>query len=190
MIRHSFVWALLTVVLSHGLAQGDPPPKPESPEQAYQKRIRQESLYGVYIPKDLGDAFFQLNKLIDSDSRKKFLEANELEAARKLHFSLGRWITYNWGFYRGSRLSHYLRERYGLSYPDDMARFIIIAYHRSGNQLDLKLDELAEQFVKYRKAEWQKELLNSPVIQSEKIDTSQIPPGAKTIGPGNEARPD
>ncbi len=183
MIRHSLVWALLLSGLSAGLAQGDPPSSPDAIEQEYQKRIKKEYLYGVYIPEDLGDAFFRLNELIDEASRKKFLQAEEMEAARKLHFSLGRWIIYNWGFYGGSRLSHSLRERYGLSYPDDMARFIIIAYHRSCNQKALNLDELARKFVNFRQESWQKELLESPVIHSEKIDSSKIPANAKTIRP-------
>mgnify|MGYP006265897875 CR=1 FL=1 len=183
MIRHSLVWALLLSGLSAALAQEDPPSSPEAIQQEYQKRIKKEYLHGVYIPADLGDAFFRLNELIDEAYRKKFLQAEEMEAARKLHFSLGRWITYNWGFYGGSRLSHYLRQRYGLSYPDDMARFIIIAYHRSGHQKDLNLNELAQKFVDFRRENWQKELLESPVIHSEKIDSGKIPARAKTIRP-------
>lgn len=177
----TLAWIVVGVVVLS--AQKDPPATLEAFEEEYQKRIRKEYLFGTYIPKDLGDAFFQLNKLIDKESRLKFLRAGEMEAARKLHFSLGRWIMYNWGFYEGSRLSHYLRERYGLSYPDDMARFLIIAYHRSGNRKDLALDELAGKFTAHRQAEWKKELLKGQVIHSEKVDTSQIPPGAKTIDP-------
>src|SRR5690606_32780541 len=73
-------------------------------EKEYQKRIQKEFLNGVYIPKDLADCFVQLNRLTDDASKTKFKNMPEEDAARKLHFSLGRWIIYNWGFYEGSRL--------------------------------------------------------------------------------------
>ena len=116
------------------------PSDDDSYERIYQKRIKRERLNGVYIPKDLTDCFIQLNRLIDNESKAKFRAMSEEAAAQKLHFSLGRWIIHNWGFYTGSRLSHYLRDL-GVSYPDDMARFIIISYHRNLNRKKLNIKE-------------------------------------------------
>lgn len=140
-------------------AQGEKPAVTESFEEAfekeYQRRIKKEYLYRVYIPKDLADAFIQLNRLSDRESINKFKGAPEEVASRKLHFSLGRWIIHNWGFYGGSRLSHYLKNL-GLTHPDDMARFIIMTYHRNLNKKKLDVKPLIEQLIAERKAELDK----------------------------------
>ena len=160
-----FCTLLLAVGSAASLFAQDPPQNEEEADQAYQQRIRKEYLKGVYIPQDLGDAFVTLNGLIDEESKKKFRSVSEEEAAIKLHFSLGRWIIHNWGFYEGSRLSHYLRTTVGLSYPDDMARFIIIAYHRNLNRRSLDVKPLADGFIQMRDSIRQKELEQGTVIE-------------------------
>lgn len=124
----------------------------EAYQKEYKKRIKKEYIYGVYIPKDLADAFVQLNRLTNKESKQIFKNMPEELAAKKLHFSLGRWIIYNWGFYKGSRLSHYIKKM-GINHPDDMAHFIITSYHR--NLLKKKLDIKAqiEFYQKKRKKE-------------------------------------
>lgn len=139
----------------------------EKAELAYQKRIKKEYLSRVYIPSDLADAFIQLNELIEDESKKKFLSVDEVEAAKKLHFSLGRWIIYNWGFYEGSRLSHYLRGL-GLTYPDDMARFIIITYHRNLKKSPLDVKPLIEGFINHRKEAFDTRRKEGKVLHEEK----------------------
>jgi len=109
-------------------------------KEKYQERIQKEYLFGVYIPKDFADAFSEFNRLIEEDSRKKFKEVSEKEAVKKLHFSFGRWIIYNWQFYEGSRFSHYLRQL-GVYHPDDMARVVIRSYHRYLNKKDIDIKE-------------------------------------------------
>lgn len=138
------VFALL-FALQTGSAQppAGPPETREQYERAYQRRIKQERLYGIYIPKDLADAFNELNKKIDAESEQKFKSAPEDVVADRLFFSLGRWIIHNWGFYGGSRFSVYLKDL-GLSHPDDMARFIIITYHRNLNRVPLEVKPLLE----------------------------------------------
>jgi hypothetical protein len=107
-------------------------------EEHYQWRIRQEYLYGVYIPKDANEAVRELYRLTDAKSRAKFKLIHEDTAASKLFFSLGRWMASNWGFYDGSRLSINLQKS-GINNPDDMARFLIILFNRSlnGRPLDI-----------------------------------------------------
>ena len=139
----------------------------EQYDKKYETRIKQEYIYGVYIPKDLADAFGQLNKLIDKDSKKKFAEVPEDVAVKKLHFSLGRWIIYNWGFYEGSRLSHYLKQM-GIYHPDDMARFIIIAYHRYCNKEELKVKDLIEEFKLKQEKEKEARKNKGTIIHEEK----------------------
>ncbi len=137
-------------------------------EYNYQKRIKKEVIYGVYIPKDLADCFIQLNKLVDDNSLAKFKAMPEEEAVSKLHFSFGRWMIHNWGFYEGSRLSHYLKETLQVSYPDDMAAFIIITYHRNLNKSELKVRELADRFIKKRKKQFEEKKNRGEVLFQEK----------------------
>lgn len=109
-------------------------------EKNYQKRIKKERINGVYIPKDMSQCLLELTRLTDADSRTKFKTVQEDEAVRKIHFSLGRWIIHNWGFYEGSRLSVAINNM-GISNPDDMAQFIIRSFHRSLNKKELKIKE-------------------------------------------------
>ncbi len=143
----------------------------QSFEKEYSKRIQKEYLNGVYIPKDLADSFVQLSKLTDNASEQKFKNAPEEFAAKKLHFSLGRWMIYNWQFYEGSRLSHYFRQM-GLTHPDDMAQFIIVTYHRHLNKKPLNPKPLIEEFVNNRKSLIQNRLKKGEVIHEEtrKVD--------------------
>ena len=133
----------------------------------YRKRIKEAYLFNVYIPKDFGEAFTELDRLIDKESKQKFKDIEEEEAVRKLHFSLGRWIIYNWGFYEGSRLSHYLRG-FELYHPDDMARVIIRSYHRYINKVDLKLKDQIEVI----KAE--REALKKKDSDTLKVDSTKL----------------
>lgn len=139
----------------------------EEYEASYQKRIKEEYLHQVYIPKDLTDAFLQLNQLIDRESKDKFKSIPENIAATKLHFSLGRWIIHNWGFYGGSRLSHHLKAL-GLYHPDDMASFIIISYHRSINRNNINVKPLIEQINAARKKMEEDRAKQGTIIYQEK----------------------
>ena len=163
---------LLTIItaLLICLAQSAAQP-PANNEKEYQEwyawRIRQETIAGVYIPKDLADAFIQLNKLTDESSRAKLKIVDEREAAKKLFFSLGRWMTVNWAFYEGSRFSEYLR-KLGIFHPDDMARFVIITYHRNLNRKSLQVKELVLEFQEMRAEEQKKRLEKGTIIHEEK----------------------
>ena len=135
-------------------------------EAAYQKRIKKERIFGVYIPKDLTECFIELNKKIDDADKAKFKSRSEEEVAKKLHFSLGRWMIHNWSFYEGSRLSVFLKNL-GISYPDDMARFIIITYHRNLNKKPLKVKEMVEFYKEKAKKEQEERKKSSKIIHEE-----------------------
>lgn len=136
-------------------------------DKAYERRIQQEYLYGVYIPKDLSDAIVQLNQLADRESLQKFRMAAEEEAVRKLHFSLGRWIIHNWGFYGGSRLSYALKGM-GVHHPDDMAQLLVRSLHRSLNKKPIEVKAQVEVLNTAREAARQKRLESSEVLYLEK----------------------
>ncbi len=140
---------------------------PEEFEANYAKRIREEMLFGVYIPVDLEDAYSELNRLSNPQALGGFKNAPEDEIRRKLHFGLGRWIMSNWGLEEGSRISHYLKLK-GISIPDDMVRVIIVTWHRKLNGKPIMLeDEIA--LIKVRMdAEKAKREANKEVIVLEK----------------------
>ena len=119
-------------------------------EKQFQERIKKEIINGVYIPQDLAECFQELNKKISEESKRKFKAMPEADAATKLHFSLGRWIWYNWSLYEGSRLSVYLN-KVGVHHPEDMARLVIISYHRYLNKKPLEVKALAEEIDAARK---------------------------------------
>ncbi len=132
-------------------------------------------LYDVYIPQDLTDAFIQLNKLIEEDSKLKFKNMPEAQAGVKLHFSFGRWIIHNWGFYGGSRFSKYLNSL-GLYDPDNMAKFVIITYHRNLNRKPLDVKALLDQFEQEKQKKLEAEKTKQKVLseQTRKLTPEEV----------------
>ncbi len=142
-----FIFSSLLLV---GATQAQP--LSQKPEDIYRWRVKQDKLAGIYIPKDLAECFIELDKKVSKGSKAKFKSIDEMTAMTKLHYSLGRWIWYNWGFYEGSRLSVYLN-KVGVKHPEDMADFIVVAYHRHLNKTPLEGKELVEFFKKRRAKE-------------------------------------
>jgi len=136
-------------------------------EEAYQKRIKQEYLHGVYIPKDLSDAFIQFNTLIEKPTIEKFRNLPEEEADQRLHFGFGKWISHNYGFFEGSRFSVYLNGL-GLFNPDDMITFIITTYHRNLNKQKLNVKPLLETLIEKREKIKNERKLKGELISEEK----------------------
>jgi len=140
-------------------------PSVEDPaEQAYQKRILKSRLNGVYIPKDLYDAFAQLNRLMDEPTRHQFKVMTEEAAGKKLYLVM--WMCNNWGMYEGSRLSHYI-QNLGISNPESKAHFIITTYHRELNKKDLDIKERVEFYQQKADEEKARKAENSKVIHEE-----------------------
>lgn len=168
----NYNWMLSAIfILANAALLAQPAETKEAFEKAYQERITKEVLFGQYIPKDLTDAFVQLNKLIDTDSKIRFKSVPETEAVHKLYFSFGRWIIENWGFYGGSRLSHYLREL-GIAHPEDMAQFIIVSYHRNLNKKELNVKEQVTYYQEQRQKEHLERVSKGKVIKEE---TRKVP---------------
>ena len=132
--------------------QTEPLNKREEMDNQYEKNIRKSRINGVYIPKDIDDAFQEFLQLSPEESLEQFRNAAEESVVSKLHFGIGRWMIVNWSFYEGSRLSHQLREL-GLLHPDDMADFLIIVFHRKLNERDLDIDGLVGKFSAKRAKE-------------------------------------
>ena len=148
-----------------------PPSNDKEFERQYQERITKDRLSGIYIPKNLDDALAQLDKLTSPESRLKFKSIPEDSVCRVMHNRLGQWMIVNWSFYEGSRLSHYLRSA-GITYPDDMADFLILAFHHRLHDKPVVIKDLAIYFREKRKAAWLEEVQEGEVL---KVETRQRP---------------
>ncbi len=163
-----FILFLLSFFSNPLAAQTEGPPSDETEfEKQYQERIKKDKLNGVYIPKNLDDAMLQLDKIISAESQAKVKAIPEDSVCLAMHHRLGQWMILNWGFYGGSRLSHYLRSA-GVTFPDDMADFLILAYHRRLNGKPIEIKQLAIYFKEKRKKEHEEELKKGKVISEEK----------------------
>ncbi len=141
--------------------------KLRSEEEKYAWRLRQEVLYGTYIPKDVNEVILELNKKIDAKSKAKLVAVTEDEAATKLFFSLGRWMTHNWSLFEGSRLSKYMKDA-GIHHPDNMVRFFIIVYHRSLSKKPLEVKELFAKYTAIEEEEKKKRMEGGTILHQEK----------------------
>lgn len=136
----------------------------------YLENIQKSRINGVYIPRDMDDACKELTELSSEESIEKFKNAEEMMVVQKLHFGLGRWMIYNWNFYDGSRFSHYLKEK-GLSHPDDMAKFVMICYHRMLNEKDPEEEYLIKKITDERKQYlMENEILWRPGIKRDTLE--------------------
>jgi hypothetical protein len=121
-------------------------------QRKYEENILKEEINGVYIPKDMTDAFLELDKLSSPDSKLKIIEGEEEIVTQRLSMGLGKWMIVHWNFYEGSRMSHYLKTM-GVSHPDDMAQYVIGSYFRYLKELPLDLEARADSFFQKRKEE-------------------------------------
>lgn len=172
-MRNTNCFALLLFIFSSSLQAQQPTVKEEWPasteaeyERQYQERIKKDKLNGTYIPKNLEEAMLELDKRISVESRAKLINIPEDSVCNVMHNRLGQWIILNWGFYGGSRLSHYIRSA-GITFPDDMADFLILAYHRRLNAKPIGIKELATEFKEKRKQEFDDRKKKGKVIQEQ-----------------------
>jgi len=168
-MRHPKLLSLLLLLPAFAASAQNTPPPPNNEKEyevQYQERITKDRLYNVYIPKNLEDALLQLEKLMTPESKVIMKDIPEDQVCRRLHGRLGQWIINNWGFYGGSRLSHYLRSA-GITYPDDMADFLILAYHKRLNDKPVQVKEMAIEFKEMRKKAWEEEQKQREVIYEE-----------------------
>lgn len=138
-------WIAVLILLCGSLRAQDPADTlsiEEKIQKEYQQRIRKTHINGFYIPQDLQDALRMLDEVIEESGRRKFAEQEEDFAVQNVFFSFGRWININWGMEKGSRLTVALN-KLGLTYPDDMVRFVMYAYHRHLNRRELNTEDLA-----------------------------------------------
>jgi hypothetical protein len=109
---------------SEKLARKEKKDEIEKNEIEAQKRLTLEFINGVYIPRNLGECFVELDKLL------KVVDKNEMKALPsrddmiRYHFQLGMWLRNQWGLWGGSRLQKYFTDR-GINHPDNMSSIIL-----------------------------------------------------------------
>ncbi len=145
------LFSLLALVLTFQLTFAQSKADIEAYEKQYEFNIKQSRIDGVYIPKDVADAIREIKDLSPQDGLESYRDiSDELEAAKKIHFGLGRWITVNWNFYDGSRLSHHLKDK-GILHPDDMAKYLLVMLHRDLNNRSESDEALIKMLAEERK---------------------------------------
>jgi|GEM_PF-2153950 len=114
-------------------------------------RFIQDSINGVYIPKDLEECFKQIDSFWNDSVKTEVKSWTEDEFHANTHFGFGMWIRNNWGLWSGSRLQTYFRNK-GIFHPDDMSGIILSSYYRylTGKKIELKKQ------IKYYKTYWKK----------------------------------
>jgi len=115
----------------------------EKKEEQVQRlfRIQQDTLGGIYIPKDLEDCFRELDKILTENNRREFKNSDPIEC----HFGLGKNLRNRWGLWSGSRLQNYF-ENLGISHPDDMSGIILDSYHAYLNDKPINLDKQLKKY--------------------------------------------
>ncbi len=99
----------------------------------------QDSINGIYIPKDIDDCMTELDKMLDDSLKCEIRKMSADEFQAKAHFGLGMWMRNNYGLWQGSRLAVYIRKNCDVRHPDDMSGVILSSYYNHltvGNEKD------------------------------------------------------
>lgn len=94
----------------------------------YEARLTLERINGIYIPKDLGECFVELDKLLSEVDKKEMQVLPKRDDMIRYHLGLGMWMRNNWGLWSGSRLQKYFNDR-GVTHPDEMSSVVLYYYH-------------------------------------------------------------
>jgi hypothetical protein len=105
--------------------------------EAYRERTQKDSLNGVYIPKNINECVFELEKVYGEKSKSEFYaqEKNKVLASAYKQ-GMGLWVRNNWGLSNGSRLQKYFYEN-GVREPEDMTLVILTCYYNYANKKPL-----------------------------------------------------
>lgn len=101
-----------------------------------------DTIDGSYIPKNLYDAFQQLDTILEPDYKKRFIVEDEEIAVSKEHFGIGMGLRNFWSLWGSSRLQRSIFSEYGIKHPDRQSTFILTLYHRRLRGVGLDIDQL------------------------------------------------
>jgi hypothetical protein len=87
-----------------------------------------ETIEGVYIPKNLGECFAELDKLLKEVDKKEMQALAKRADMIHYHHNLGMWMRNNWRLWGGSRLQKYFADK-GVTHPEEMSSVVLYLYH-------------------------------------------------------------
>lgn len=96
--------------------------------EQHAKNMVAETINGIYIPKDMGECFVELDKMLSEINKKEMKEQPDRDGMIEYHFFFGMHLRNSWGLWGGSRLQKYFTER-GIDHPDSMSGIILEHYH-------------------------------------------------------------
>ena len=134
----SLISFLCIIILISGVINSSPQVKDTS--EAYTDYSTQDTLNGVYIPKDLEDCFKQLDSFWSDSIKLEIKKMSLSEFLSQAHFGIGMWLRNNWGLWVGSRLSKYFNS-FNYSHPDDISSIILELYYRQLTGEDIHLEK-------------------------------------------------
>lgn len=138
-------------------------------DSLYATNVKKTRINGVYIPKNLDEAFEELKALSTPEATRKFSLGSEETVAKKLFYGIGRWMSFNWNFEGGSRFTKHLADL-GVYRNDDMIDFMIRVYHRHLNKKPLNTADLAEVYQRAWNEEKRLKSKDGELISSKKIE--------------------
>lgn len=94
----------------------------------FERRLALETIDGVYIPKDLGEALAELDKRLPEVDKNEMRALPAREGMIRYHLGLGTWMRNHWGLWNGSRLQRYFTTR-GVRHPESMSGVVLYHYH-------------------------------------------------------------
>ncbi len=110
------------------LARKEKKVEEDKDREEYVARLTAETIDGVYIPKDLGDCFVALDKILSKVDMDEMRALPNRDGMVRYHLGLGMWLRNHWELWGGSRLQKYFTDR-GVHHPDDMSGLILRYYY-------------------------------------------------------------
>jgi hypothetical protein len=104
-------------------------------------------------PKNLEDVFEWLLKITsDKNDLNKWLKLPEDDAIISVHHTIGMAIRNELGLWHNGTIVPFFHNL-GIFHADDMSTIILTSFHRSKNNIDIKLEEQVKHYIDY----WEKE---------------------------------
>jgi hypothetical protein len=100
----------------------------EKEHDEYILKTEQDSINGIYIPKNLEECFLELDRLLSEEDRNTIKELKDKKETIKYHHGLGTLIRNMWGLWGGSRLQALFIKK-NVHHPDEMSYIILEFYY-------------------------------------------------------------
>lgn len=93
-----------------------------------ERRMTAETIQGVYIPRNLGECFIELDKRLSEIDKNEMRALPKRDDMIQYHLGLGTWMRNTWGLWGGSRLFKYFHDK-GVKDPEDMSSLVLFYYY-------------------------------------------------------------